>query len=776
MVLTLQLEANLNKSNNLKSIKMRNSRVFIVVFLSLIPLLVSSQVTVEDYQRADKFLRQKLDKNIYHSWVAPVWQSNGNVFVYSVSTRNGKEFFSVDLKAKHKYPAFDHEKLAKILSDSLNKEVKPYELPLSRLKYVGGDEFSFWVNKDQWTYYSDKNILQSKLKDQQFSSKESQSPNGKWIAFIDNGNLFLREKDTGEEFQLTANGSPENGYGHTLNWNLTRNDSKGEKNDYSIEVYWSDDSQKLIAPKLDRRNTRRLQLFKVDVDGYQSEIVSYERSLAGDTAVTIADFHLFDVNTKKSTRIDLPENPAFLGTGIYTFKDNPKAYHVRYYRGYKTRELFEIDLETGNTRSVLTESYPKTFVDIYTETLEVDHKNNEFIWRSEQDGWSHLYRYDLATGKIKNQITKGDFYVYGVEHFDSKNGTVWFMAGGVDPSRDPYQKYLYSVDIKGKNLRLLTSEEATHDVSISPNKDYFVDNYSSHKDPNIAVVRNLKNGKILMEVEKTDIDDLLKMGWKPAETFSMLADDGKTTLYGTIIKPTNFDPTKKYPVIDGTYTGPHTIQAPKTFSRSVLNMDLSLAELGFVVVNIDGRGSAYRSKAFHDVSYARLGYGLVDHVYVIKKLAEKYSYIDAHRVGIYGHSAGGYDATRALLLFPDFYKVGVSSAADHDHRMEKVWWPELYQGFPVDSQYHNQSNVTNASKLKGNLMIVTGDLDNNVNPSATYKLAAELVKANKDFELIILPNNNHDTCYWNKYFLRKRWDFFVKHLLSEEHPKEYEIE
>ena len=755
-------------------ISMKNIKKLLVSALVVIPLFSIGQVTVEDYQRAEMFLQQNLGKSIYRSWVSPVWQSDNSTFVYNVTTRKGKEFYRVNPDTKHKSVAFNHDALASLLSDSLGEKVEPYDLPISRIQQVGWDELTFWAKERQWAYNSSQNLLRAMVSNQP-SRKESQSPNGKWIAFISDGNIYLREKNSGQEHQLTTNGTPENGYGHTLSWYFTRNDSKGEKNDYNIEVYWSQNSQKLIVPKLDRRNTRWLQLFKVDVEGYQSEIVSYERSLAGDTAVTMVDYYLFDVDDRTPIKVDLPANPAFLGTSFYTFKDSPKAYHVRYYRGYKTRELFEVDLETGNTHSVLTESYPKTFVDIYTETLEVDYKNDEFIWRSEQDGWSHLYRYRLSNGELKNQITRGSFYVYGVEHFDRKSGTIWFTAGGVDLSRDPYQKYLYSIDINGKRQKLLTPEEATHDISISPDKKYFVDNYSSHKDPNSAVVRNLKNGKVVMEVEQTDIDDLLELGWKPSEPFSMLADDGKTMLYGTIIKPTNFDATKKYPVIDGTYTGPHTIRTPKTFARSVLNMDLSLAELGFVVVNIDGRGTAYRSKEFHDVSYARLGYGLTDHVYVIKQLAEIHPYIDAERVGIYGHSAGGYDATRALLLFPDFYKVGVSSAADHDHRMEKIWWPELYQGFPVDSQYHNQSNVTNASRLKGNLMIVTGDLDNNVNPSATYKLAGELVKANKDFEFIVLPNDNHDTCYWNKYFLRKRWDFFVKHLLGKDHPKEYTI-
>jgi dipeptidyl-peptidase 4 len=754
---------------------MLKQKSIILGIFFLIPLLVNSQVSIDDYRRAESFLQLNLEKSIYNRWVEPIWEPNGNAFIYSVNTRKGKEFFRVNPATKQKTAAFDHSRLALLLTDSLKEETKPFDLPISRIEITGKEEFTFWAKQKKWSYNTSQNSLVAKTSAPPLSNKESLSPDGKWIAFIREGNIFLKEKSTATEFQLSTDGVPENGYGHYLSWYFTRNDSKGEKNDYQIQVYWSKDSKKIIVPKFDRRETRRLLMYKVDVEGYQSEIVSYERELAGDTIMTMADFYLFDIEQKKGIRIDLPSHPEFLGTYFYLFDNCPKAYHVRYYRGYKTRELFELDLETGKTRSVLVETYPKTCVDLYTETLDVVYDKNEFIWRSEQDGWCHLYRYDLLTGKIKNQITKGNFYVYGIEHHDRKTGTLWFMAGGVDTKRDPYQKYFYSISLDGKNMKLLTPAEASHDIRISPDKKFFLNNFSSHRDPNQAIVCQLKDGKKVMEVERTDIADLVKMGWKPAEPFNMLAGDGKTMLYGLIIKPTHFDPNKKYPIIDGTYTGPHTIRTPKTFQRTVLNMDLSLAELGFIVVNIDGRGTAFRSKEFHDASYARLGYALEDHVYAIKKLAVQHPYMDVGRVGIYGHSAGGYDATRGLLLFPDFYKVGVSSAADHDHRKEKIWWPELYQGFPVDTQYHNQSNVTNAANLKGHLLIATGDLDNNVNPSATYKLAGELTKANKDFELIILPNDDHGTCFWNKHFIRKRWDFFVKHLLGQEHPKEYKI-
>jgi len=752
---------------------MKSLITLLIFTISTLP--VFCQVITDDYSRAEKFLQRNLEKSIYNRSVDPVWEKNSNSFIYQITTRKGKEFYKVNGDKRLKAYAFDHQKLAIKLSDSLKKEIKTFDLPISNIAIEGKDKVSFWAGEKKWIYSPALDMLSPYTGRELKSKNESFSPDSTKIAFIREGNIFIKEKATGVESQLTTDGIPENGYGCNLDWYAIRNDSKGEKNEYSIEVYWSKDSKKLIVPRFDRRNTRRLQMYKVDVEGYQSEIVSYERELAGDTVLTMSDFYLFDVDKKTGIRIDLPSNPSFLGTGFYMFDNCQKTYHVKYYRGYKTRELFEIDLETGKSRSVLVENYTPSFVDQTVETLEVMYDANEFIWQSEQDGWSHLYLYDLTTGKIKNQITTGEFYVYGVEHLDSKNKKLYFYASGLEPNRDPYLKHFYSILFTGRDLQLLTPEDAMHDIRISPDKKCFVDNFSSFKDPNKAVLRNLVDGKIVLDLEKMDVDDVIKMGWKPAEPFAVIADDGKTVLYGLIIKPINFDPAKKYPVIDGTYTGPHTIRAPKNSTRSMLNMDLSLAELGFIIVNIDGRGSAYRSKPFHDVSYARLGYGLADHVFVIRELGKRFAYMDTTRVGIYGHSAGGYDATRALLLYPDFYKVGVSSAGDHDHRMEKVWWPELFQGYPVGSQYHDQSNITNASKLKGNLLLATGDLDNNVNPSATLKLAGELVKANKDFELIVLPNDNHDTCYWNKYFIRKRWDFFVKHLLGVDPPKGYVI-
>lgn len=290
-------------------------------------------------------------------------------------------------------------------------------------------------------------------------------------------------------------------------------------------------------------------------------------------------------------------------------------------------------------------------------------------------------------------------------------------------------------------------------------------------------MRQLKDGKIISKIEEGDISEILALGWKQPEPFVVKGRDGKTDIYGVIFYPANFDPNKSYPIIEGTYSGPQTIRSPKTFRRGLSNDDTPLTQLDFVLVNIDGMGSAYRNKEFHDFSYKNLGdIGGPDKIAALKSLAKKYPWMDISKVGIFGHSAGGYDAARALFAYPDFYKVGVATAGNHDHRSAKAWWPELYMGYPAGEEYDQQSNYTMAKNLKGNLLLVHGDMDQNVNPTASMRLAAELVKANKDFELILLSNKDHTSAYYDKYLTRKRWDFFVKHLHGFTPPKEYKIE
>jgi dipeptidyl aminopeptidase/acylaminoacyl peptidase len=434
-------------------------------------------------------------------------------------------------------------------------------------------------------------------------------------------------------------------------------------------------------------------------------------------------------------------------------------------RGYKKTELFRIDLVSGSVKNLVTET-SATNIDNFNYWLA--EKAGMVIFSSERSGWRQLYRYLINEERIE-PLTEGDFFVNDVVHINTEKKRLYFVASGREPGRNPYHQHLYSISLNGGNPAFLTPENAHHQVSFSPCNSYFVDQISTAQKPPRMVLCESQSGHPVLEVARADIEGLLETGWKPPDIFEAVARDGQTTLYGALWKPTHFDPSVKYPVIDHSYTGPHTQMFPKDFRRVVSLENQSIAELGFIVIMVDGMGSSGRSKAFHDVSYKQMGFNLTDHMLAIQQLGRKYQWIDTNRVGIFGHSAGGYDAGHAVLQFPDFYKVAVASSADHDHRMEKAWWPEMYMGWPVDSAYHLQSNITMAPNLKGKLLLVHGGLDDNVNPSATFKLAEALVKADKEFDLLIFPSQRHGyRGEFRRYFMKKRWNYFIEHLLGAE--------
>ena len=382
------------------------------------------------------------------------------------------------------------------------------------------------------------------------------------------------------------------------------------------------------------------------------------------------------------------------------------------------------------------------------------------MFLSQRSGWRQLYQCDYS-GNITS-IAQGEFVINSLEYLDEKTGEIYFMASGKDATMNPYHQQLYKADNEGRII-LLTPEKMHHAVDFSEDGLYFKDSYSSISIPTKTALRKSIDGKIIARLTETDISHFTELGYESPEVFELTAKDDKTTIYGAFWKPSNFDNSKKYPIIDATYTGPHTQRFPKSFNWSFANQ--SLAELGFIVVQIDGLGTSGRSKEFLNHSYKNMGNNLEDHVLAIKYLSEKYSFIDIDKVGIFGHSAGGYDTGHALLAFPDFYKVGVASSADYDFRMEKAWWPEMYMGWPVDESYEEVSNITMASNLKGKLLLVHGGLDDNVNPSATFKLAEAFVNADKDFDLLILPSQRHGyTGNARNYFIKKRWNYFVEYL------------
>jgi len=495
---------------------------------------------------------------------------------------------------------------------------------------------------------------------------------------------------------------------------------------------------------------------------YRARLLSYYRGSHGDTDMVYMTPVFFNIETGEEVRKDEFKN---VNAANLEWSDEPGICYIENTtRGYQEVNLYRFDVKNKKQELMYNEK-STTNIDNYN-AWPMD-KWGKIIITSERDGWKQLYTLDVKDKTLK-PLTNGSYYVNSIYSIDEKNKIIFFIASGKEPGRNPYYQHLYKINIDGKGFALLTPENANHDISVSPDGKYFTDNISTPDQPTRTVLRETGSGKILKELSNADIAGLLAMNFHFTERFTATARDGITTIYGVMWKPSNFDPSKKYPVIDASYTGPHTNMFTRNFAATLGRNNQPLAELGFIVVAVDGMGTAGRSKAFHNVSYKNMGKNLMDHVLAIKELAKKYSWIDIDKVGIFGHSAGGFDAGHAVLEFPDFYKVAVASSADHDFRMEKDWWPEMYMGWPVDSSYHFVSNITMAKNLKGKLLITHGGIDENVNPSATFKLAEALIKADKEFDMLILPSQHHGYGgVYADYFTKKRWNYFVEHLLGE---------
>jgi len=438
-------------------------------------------------------------------------------------------------------------------------------------------------------------------------------------------------------------------------------------------------------------------------------------------------------------------------------------------RGHQSYQVVEVNATTGNVK-ILVDEKSKTFIDYSSKRIREDiNDGEEIIWASERDGWNHLYLVDGITGQIKNQITKGEWVVRRIIHADEENRQIIFSGNGRSRGEDPYLIHYYRIDFDGKNLVDLTPENGFHQGTFSEDKSFFVDNYSRVDMPSETVLRETTTGRIIMQLEKADISDLLDSGWNIPEVFTSKGRDGKTDIWGIIYRPTTFETGKSYPVIEYIYAGPHSSFVPKTF-RPYSRSFSGIAELGFVIVQIDGMGTSNRSKAFHDVCWQNIkDAGYPDRKLWIEAAAKKYPYLDISNVGIFGTSAGGQNAMAALLFHPDFYKVGVASCGCHDNRMDKMWWNEQWMGYPLGPHYAENSNVDNAHLLEGKLMLLVGEVDDNVDPASTIQVADALIKANKEFELVMLPGMNHTS--GGKYGERKRRDFFVKHILGYDPPE-----
>ena len=580
---------------------------------------------------------------------------------------------------------------------------------------------------------------------------------GKYDAFVENFNVYIKPKGDQPAYPVSFDGS--------------------ENNYYTLRTFaWSPDSRKLVAyhtrPGFDRLVT---YIESSPADQLQPKTSTIHYTKPGDP-VDIAYPVLFDIATKQAIEIDhtLFPNPYSISEPVW-WKDS-RGYTFEYnQRGHQVYTVIEVDAQTGKTRPLITEQSNTFFY--YSDLgpgLSAGRKyrhdvndGKEILWASERDGWEHLYLYDGVTGKVKNQITKGNWIVRNVDYVDDDKRQIWYETGGIIPGQDPYFTQYYRINFDGTGLTKLTDANGTHTVNVSSDRKFYVDTWQRVDLAPVAQLRRTSDQAVVMDLDKGDTSALLAAGFKFPEVFVAKGRDGKTDIWGTITRPMKFDPTKKYPVIENIYAGPQGSFVPKTFSA--VAPDQALAELGFIVVHIDGMGTSNRSKAFHDVAYKNLAdAGFPDRILWHKAVAAKYPYYDISRVGIFGTSAGGQSALGALLFHPEFYKVSVTNSGCHDNRMDKMWWNEQWMGWPVGPQYAASSNVDNAYRLQGKVLVIAGEMDTNVDPASSLQVVNAFVKAHKHFDMLYIPGQNHGVGILGDEHYRD--DYFVHNLLGVETP------
>ena len=711
----------------------------IVAAVSILAATVSisaqqRSLTAADYARAEKMLAYNTAPLVSRAGVRPTWLPDGR-FWYAVSTGQGSEFVLVN-------PADGTRTTGK---------------DLAALGITGSSPSAAMGRRGA-------------------NPNGVTSPDGARTAYIKDYNLWVKDIASGKETQLTTDGVKDYGYA---------TDNAGWVHSDRAILMWSPDSKKIATFQQDQRKTGDMYLVSTNV-GHPT-LESWKYPLPGDANVTMIERVIIEVDNPKVIRLKMApdqhrstlcDDVSCDGgwTDVEWSADATKLAFVSTSRDHKKENLRVADAASGTIRDVYEETSPTQFESGQgMANWKFLPATNEFIWYTERDGWGHLYLYDLTTGKLKNQITSGDWIVTQMVKVDEKTRTIYFNAGGREKGEDPYFSHFYSVGFDGKNFKLLTPESGNHTVALSADGKYLIDNYSKPDVPNTSVLRDT-NGKVISSLEKADVSRLSATGWKPPAPIIVKSRDGKWDLYGVMFTPTNLDTTKKYPVVNYIYPGP---QGGGVGSRSFSPSrgdNQALAELGFVVIIIDGTCNPDRSKAFHDVCYGNMADNtLEDQIAGIRELAAKYPYIDLDRVGVWGHSGGGFATAAAMFRYPDFYKVGISESGNHENRNYEDDWGERYVGLLSGDNYEKQANQNYAKNLKGHLMLAHGTMDDNVPPYNTYLVVDALIKANKDFDLVMIPNARHGYGQASYYMMRRRWDYFVKYLMGAEPPKEYEL-
>jgi dipeptidyl aminopeptidase/acylaminoacyl peptidase len=722
------------------------------------PYKPDPQELLENYRRAEE-LERRARTAVLRGQLAPQWLSGGAAFWYRSPEQGGKQkFWMVTAETGHKAPAFDHARLADALSKALAKPVAADALPFGEIGFSPDlKTLRIEVERKRW----DVDLANYALKEgsglvdparqgqggprrgtnrPRSQDQAIPSPDGRWKAEIVEGKL-----------RISGPGGPSEPY-----------ESKIEN---VAAVRWSPDSKRLVAFKLFPGDRKQVHLIRSSGEGTRGQLLSRLYDQPGDKLDTFQAF-IVDPSGRTEAPSELPiiwtGGQPWAGAPGITWLPGGKEFLVDYAeRGYGRYFVDAISVETGSRRTVVDED-PSTFFDTTAMILRPLAKSPELIWRSERDGFGRLYLVDGATGQAKNAVTPPGWVVRGVEWLDEDARKLCFTANLVDANLDPYFIHYFTVGFDGKGLVRLTEGHGTHRVTFSPDRKAFVDTWSRVDQAPTHELRRTSDGKRLALLGTADVTEWNKLGLRMPEPFVAKGRDGKTDIWGVIVRPSHFDPAKTYPVIENIYAGPQDSFTPKAFS-AFMGMQ-KLAELGFIVVQMDGMGTRNRGKAFHDVCYKNLAdAGFPDRILWMKALAAKYPQADISRVGVYGTSAGGQSAAGAVLFHPEFYRVAVSACGCHDNRIDKFWWNEQWMG-PMGPHYAEQSNITNAPKLRGHMMLIVGELDSNVPPESTYQLADALIRARKDFELVVIPGANHTS--GGPHGDRKRMDFFVRHLLG----------
>jgi dipeptidyl aminopeptidase/acylaminoacyl peptidase len=764
-----------------------------LLVLSLVTPTLTLGQTVS-YQRAEQLLTWNALRHVTGDQVNPTWYPDSTRFWYRVMTPRGFEFITVNPTTGARSLLFDNGRLAAALTRAADTAVVGSKLPFQTIDFEdeGRDERRIRIKLGTRGFSCDMTAYTCMNADTLLPrTRYVRSPDAQWDAFASGNNLWVRRVGSSDSIQLTTDGEPGYAYGVTS----PSPTQIRQKRPSAPQVTWSPDSKRLVVPRIDERGVGKFVVYSSTTT--RPQYYEYPYALPGDSIVQTYVNYVVDIASRTSRRIEAPAQPLmsfyiFGGRTVQWSPTSDRVYFTHVDRGPKRVQLMVVDAIGGTPRRIVADS-SKSYVIGNVELIGGKTnwrplRNGDVIWFSERDGWGHLYHLG-ADGSIKHQITSGDWVVTGLLTVNETAGRVYFTGRGREPARHPEYEMLYSVGLDGTGLTLLTPEDAYHRVTLVPasSPPVFLDTYSRVDVPPVTVLR-AADGRVMKELERADIAALKAIGWRPGAVFRAKARDGITEITGVMWKPSHFDSTRTYPVIDHIYPGPLITPVSEefyptraTFSYSAFGQVQALAELGFVVVELNALGNTARNKAVYTTWYGNMGdNGIPDHVAAIKQLGARFPWMDLTRIGIYGHSGGGFSSTDAMLRYPDFYKVAVATSGNHDNRSYYHGWGERFQGLLVKDtlrgtdNFAAAANKTIAGNLKGKLFLIHGDLDDNVHPAHTIALADALIKANKTFDMLILPDATHDLT-GNPYVIRRTWDYFVEHLLGARPPADYTI-